>query len=63
MSEFTTPWTRSTFCSEGTCVEVSAGRSHVALRDGKNVDREPVRVPHSVWTGFLQGIAAGDYPR
>jgi hypothetical protein len=63
MSQTTKKWVKSTYCSNGACVEAADGPDFVALRDSKRPDGGMLQVSHSDWRGFLAGIKAGDFPR
>lgn len=56
-------WRKSTRSNEmgGACVEVTALRSVVALRDSKNPDGPKLLVPPSGWQGLLGMIKSGAY--
>ncbi len=62
MAETTMEWVRSSFCSEGACVEVAPHGDLVAMRDGKDRQGAQLRFTRSEWRGFLAGIRAGHYP-
>ncbi len=55
-----TEWTRSTFCSGGTCVEVAGTDGAVRLRDGKNPQNPPLVFEPRAWAEFLAAIKGGE---
>ena len=61
MSETTTTWRRSSFCSDGACVEVAYDGDVVAVRDGKNREQEPLRFTAEEWEAFVRGVEAGEF--
>ncbi|MGQ0480017.1 MAG: DUF397 domain-containing protein [Pseudonocardia sp.] len=54
---------RSSFCSNGMCVEVAAlPGGDIAIRDSKDGDDAPVlRFTADEWIAFLRGAAAGEF--
>ncbi len=61
MAEPTTEWHRSSFCSDGACLEVASVGEGIALRDGKNRDAALILFSKQEWEDFLDGVAAGDF--
>jgi hypothetical protein len=57
--EMSPDWTRSTFCSDSTCVEVAILDDVVLLRDGKDVERPFLCFSKPEWTEFLNRIKQG----
>lgn len=50
-------WHRSSYCSNGTCVEVATtSTGTVLLRDGKNPDQPPLAFTRDQWAQFLQTV-------
>jgi len=56
-------WTRSSYCADNACVEVAAIGEVIAVRDPKDLDRPFLQFSRDEWTAFLDGVAAGDFPR
>jgi hypothetical protein len=54
-------WIKSTYCADGACVEVAAMGEMIAVRDGKNVGIEPLKLSLREWRDFVDGINAGDF--
>ncbi len=54
-------WTRSSFCSDSACVELSALGDNVYVRDGKNVDAPVLQFTRSEWDDFRDAVAAGEF--
>ena len=52
-----TPWRRSSFCADSTCVEVSWSGDEVYLRDGKDTARRPIVFSLAEWREFLDVIS------
>ncbi|GAA4586602.1 hypothetical protein BJY16_007962 [Actinoplanes octamycinicus] len=59
MAETTIKWERSTFCAAGSCVEVAAIGSDIAVRDSKNLDQPHLTFSRTDWNTFLDRVAAG----
>lgn len=58
----TTPFRRSSFCGDGSCVEVSALQDGtIAVRDGKNRDQSQHVFTADEWTAFVRGVKAGEF--
>ncbi len=57
----TSEWTRSSYCTGGTCVEVAPTHNGVLLRDGKNPHQPPSRFTRAEWAGFLKAIKSGEF--
>jgi predicted secreted Zn-dependent protease len=56
-------WRRSTFCANGTCVEVAFDGDEVAVRDGKNPEQNAIRVTRAQWNDFVRGVQAREFDR
>jgi hypothetical protein len=61
MSQTTTTWRKSSFCSDSACVEVAFGADVVAVRDGKNPEQGSLRFTPSEWEAFVRGVKAGEF--
>lgn len=64
MSHDTTllPWTRSTYCGGGDCVEAAlVGDGRVAVRDSKNPGAGVHMFDMEEWVAFLKGVRAGEF--
>ena len=61
MCDFAKRWTKSSFCADSACVEVSTFAGDVLVRDGKHRDQPFLRFSQAEWRDFLDGIAAGDF--
>jgi hypothetical protein len=53
-------WTRSTFCSDGTCVEVAHDQGDVLVRNSQQPDGV-VRFTASEWEAFKRGVLGGEF--
>jgi hypothetical protein len=54
-------WTRSSFCGETSCVEVSLVGDIVAMRDGKNPDQPHLTFTRAEWDFFRAEIIDGAF--
>lgn len=56
-------WRRSTFCSDGTCVQValSPADPDVHLRDSKHPDGPELTFTKAEWAVFCAGVRAGEF--
>jgi hypothetical protein len=61
MSESTTMWLKSSYCSDSACVEIAKLGSLIALRDSKDLGQAPLTFSRAAWTSFLSGIEAGNF--
>jgi hypothetical protein len=52
-------WTRSSFCSDTSCVEVARVGDFFLVRDSKNPG-SALRFTKAEWDAFLEGVRAGD---
>jgi hypothetical protein len=57
----TMPWRKSSYCSEGWCVEVAITGDRVVMRDGKNPHAEVLLLTHAQWDAFILGIKQDDF--
>jgi hypothetical protein len=55
-------WRKSSRCATSNCVEVAEAAPDILLRDSKNPDGTILAFSPPDWTGFLDAVAAGDYP-
>ena len=53
----TLEWRRSSYCADRACVEVARIGNTVALRDSKDVDREPLILSEQDFAGFCAWLA------
>ena len=50
-------WTRSTFCADKACVEVTmVDAETIAVRDSKNVRQPYLAFSRTAWMSFLDGL-------
>ncbi len=57
-----TGFRRSSFCSNGSCVEVSPlDNGTVAVRDSKNLALPPHFFTGDEWTAFVLGVKSGEF--
>jgi len=56
-------WRRSTFCANGTCVEVAFDGDEVAVRDGKHPMQDALRLTRTQWDDFVRGVKADEFGR
>lgn len=61
MSRTTMMWQKSSYCSDGACVEVAFDGDVVAVRDGKNPGQGDLRFAASEWDAFVHGIKANEF--
>lgn len=55
-------WIRSRFCSAAGCVEVAhLPGGMVAVRDSKDVTREPHVFDSQEWAAFVAGVRDGEF--
>jgi hypothetical protein len=57
----TLEWTRSTFCADSNCVEISISDHNVYMRDGKNLEAPVLQFSRSEWDDFRIAVAAGEF--
>lgn len=53
-------YVQSSQCNNGTCVEVGQSEHTVYIRDSKDPNIAPIRVPAAAWTVFLDAVTAGE---
>jgi hypothetical protein len=55
-------WRKSSYSGLGNCVEVLADpdRGKVLVRDSKNPDAEPLRLPNAAWSSFVADLKHGE---
>jgi len=61
MSRSTMLWRKSSFCSDTACVEVAFDGDAVAVRDGKNRERAPLRLTRSQWDDFIRSVKEDEF--
>jgi hypothetical protein len=61
MSDFAVNWTRSSFCADTSCVEMSTLDGDVLLRDSKTADSAVLRFSMAEWDDFRVAVAAGEF--
>jgi predicted secreted Zn-dependent protease len=54
-------WRKSTYCSNGDCVEVAVLDEEVVLRDSKNRQGAILRFTLIEWETFLNGVRDGEF--
>jgi len=54
-------WKKSSFCADGTCVEVAWDGDEVLMRDSKNLDQPPLRFKQATWVEFTGRITKGEF--
>ena len=54
-------WTRSSYCSDGSCVEVSINAQRVGVRDNKDLSCGPLWLSIGEWRAFVGAIREGDF--
>jgi hypothetical protein len=52
-------WLRSSFCSDGHCIEVSLQDGDVLMRDSKQQEQQPLRFSRADWGAFVGAVSAG----
>jgi hypothetical protein len=57
----TTPWQRSSFCANGSCVEVAHEGEDILIRDSKQPGRAPLRFDIDEFSAFVAGVRNGDF--
>jgi hypothetical protein len=60
-SELDIPWTKSSFCGTGACVEVAKMDGQYLVRDSKDPQSPTLSFTRDEWTAFTQGVAAGEF--
>lgn len=56
-----TAWRKSSYSTNGNCVEVAFVDDHVAVRDSKNRSGPVVRFTPAEWNAFLSGVRDGEF--
>ena len=54
-------WSRSTFCGDTTCLEVSRLGDQVAIRDSSQPGSPLIVLPVGHWQAFAAGLRSGDF--
>ena len=54
-------WIKSSYCNNGTCVEVGIGSVEVAVRDSKDPDGSVLAFTLAEWEAFLDGVRSGEF--
>jgi len=54
-------WTRSSFCTDSTCVEVATFGDSIAMRDGKNPNKPYLQFTREQWDLFRIEIVRGTF--
>lgn len=53
-------WVKSSFSSQGNCVEVQVVNGTVRIRDSKNPGGPVLEFPEVAWNEWLAGLHAGE---
>ena len=54
-------WRRSSYCGNGTCVEVRFDGDVVLVRDSKRPEQEPLQFTTEEWAAFGAGMRDGEF--
>lgn len=54
-------WIKSSYCSDGSCVEVAIDASHVGVRDNKDLSVGPLWLGVGEWRSFVNAIRSGEF--
>jgi hypothetical protein len=54
-------WRTSSFCNNGTCVEVALESDFVAVRDSKEKGKTPFFYSTEEWRQFVAGVKNGEF--
>jgi Domain of unknown function (DUF397) len=54
-------WRKSSFCSNGNCVEVAALGSQILVRDSKARNGPVLAFQPTEWVAFLEGARRGEF--
>jgi hypothetical protein len=54
-------WKKSTFSTQGECVEVRCWGGQIQVRDSKNPTGLVLEFTEGEWAAFLAGAAAGEF--
>ncbi|MFI5934906.1 DUF397 domain-containing protein [Actinoplanes sp. NPDC051494] len=57
----TPAWRKSSYCSNGTCVEVAQVADGFLIRDSKNPEQAPLSFTTDEWIAFSRGMAEGQF--
>jgi len=52
---------KSTFCGNGSCVEIATADNEFFVRDSKNPQGPVLRFTSAEWQAFLAGAIAGEF--
>lgn len=62
MSVIETPeWHKSSYCTNGTCIEVAQVADEYLIRDSKSPAQAPLRFTAEEWTAFVRGVNEGQF--
>lgn len=62
MSVFSAPaWRKSSYCANGTCVEVALVGDDYLVRDSKRPQDPFLSFTREEWTAFVDGVKAGEF--
>lgn len=56
-----TPWRKSSYCANGSCVEIAATDRGVMLRDSKDLSKPPLSFDRAAWLDFVHSVKAGEF--
>jgi hypothetical protein len=54
-------WRKSSYCSNGTCIEVAEVAGEFLIRDSKSPAQSPLRFTADEWTAFVRGVNEGQF--
>lgn len=54
-------WRKSSFCSNGNCIEVAALGSRILVRDSKARNGPVLAFQPTEWVAFLEGARRGEF--
>ena len=54
-------WRKSSYCSNGTCIEVAKQADQYLIRDSKNPDTAPLAFTADEWSAFSRGFHEGQF--
>lgn len=54
-------WQRAASCGGGSCVEVAATPSGVAVRDSKTLQGPVLTYSRGEWEAFIEGVKHGEF--
>jgi hypothetical protein len=61
MAEQKLVWRKSSYSSDGACVETATTPGHVLVRDSKDRDGRVLTFTFAEWKAFLQGVRGGEF--